>query len=51
MLASLSFTARQYVRAYERYAVDFWEHMTPGQYVGILLFVGVCGYILMRSSR
>ena len=51
MLADVSFTARQYLRAYQRYAVDFWEHMTPMQYGCILIFIAICGYLMMKSAR
>jgi hypothetical protein len=46
-----TYTLRQYLRAYQRYAENFWETMGPMEYTGILIFVAVCGFILMRSSR
>lgn len=51
MLADIAFTTRQYFRAYQRYAVDFWDTMTPMEYGCLLIFVAVCGYILMKSAR
>ncbi len=51
LLAAFDYSARQYMRAYSKYAVDFWENMTPAQYGSILIFIAVCGYLLMRSSR
>jgi|GEM_PF-1865276 len=44
-------SVRQYLRAYEHYAADFWNNMTPMQYGMILIFIAICGYLLMRSSR
>jgi hypothetical protein len=46
-----SYTVRQYFRAYQRYAQNFWDTMGPMEYICILTFVAVCGFILMRSSR
>lgn len=51
MMASLTFTARQYLTAYQRYAIDFWEHITPMQYGCILIGVAVVGYIMMKSGK
>ncbi|WP_437191905.1 hypothetical protein [Planctomicrobium sp. SH527] len=47
----MSETYRYYSRAYSRYLSDFWENMSPSEYGGILIFVAICGYLLMRSSR
>ncbi|SFH79780.1 hypothetical protein [Planctomicrobium piriforme] len=49
LLAAYSF--RQYMNAYSRYANNFWDNMTPMQYGCLLIFIAICGYILMRSSR
>ena len=51
MLAGIWTTTQLYLRAYQRYAVDFWEHMTPTQYGFILIGVFLFGYILMKSAR
>lgn len=51
MLLAFDYTARAYMKAYGKYATDFWENMTPGQYGGVLIFIAVCGWLLMRSSR
>lgn len=51
MMASMSFTARQYLNAYQRYALDFWANMTPIQYGCILIGVFVMGWLMMRSAK
>jgi hypothetical protein len=48
---TVSASVRQYLRAYEHYAADFWNNMTPMQYGMILIFIAIGGYLLMRSSR
>jgi len=51
MLLVSELTAQSFLRFYVRYFSEFWENMTPGQYGGLLIFIAVCGYLLMRSSR
>ena len=47
----LALSIQQYIKAYQRYAVHFWENMTPMQYGCILIAVFVIGYLLMKSGR
>lgn len=51
MWNDVGMTARQYLRFYQKYAEGFWENLTPMQYGCLLIFVGLCGYLLMKSGR
>jgi len=50
MLLAFDYSARAYMKAYSTYATDLWENMTPAQYGGVLIFIAICGYLLMKSS-
>ena len=43
-------TFQQYMRIYQRYAYDFWDTMSPIEYGALLIFVFVCGFLLLRSG-
>lgn len=51
MGAILAMPLSQYPKFYYRYAIDCWDHMTPSQYGGILIFVAVCGWLSMKSQQ
>lgn len=51
MFLALQYPGRYYVRAYLTLLNDFWGNLTPAQYGGLLIFIAVCGYLLMRSTR
>lgn len=40
-----------YFRVYRRYAYQFWENLTPGQYGMVLIAVLILGYLMMKSAR
>ncbi len=50
MSAQLAFSFTYYIRTYQRYAIDFWENITPMQYGCLLLSVMAIGYLLMKST-
>ena len=50
MSTVIALTFSQYMRAYKRYALDFWETMTPMDYGMILIGVFVAGYLMMKST-
>jgi len=45
------YPGRYYVHFYLRYFNDLWDSITPMQYCSLLIFIAVCGYLLMRTSR
>lgn len=47
----LALTARQYMRFYSKYASEFWDNISPTQYIALMTFVAVCGYILMKTTK
>lgn len=51
MLFAAQYPGRYYVNFYVKYFSNFWENLTPAQYGGLLIFIAVCGYLLMKSSR
>jgi hypothetical protein len=51
MLFAADYPGRYYVQFYIRYFSEYWDNMTPAGYAGLLVFVGVCGYLLMRSAH
>jgi len=51
MLLAMQYPGKYYVRAYLTMLTNFWDHLTPSQYGGLLIAIAVCGYLLMRSSR
>lgn len=46
----IALTFQQYMHAYKRYASEFWGTMDPMQYGALLIFVFVCGFLLLRSG-
>lgn len=36
---------------YWRFAKTSWHNITPMQYGGLLVFIAIVGYMLMRSSK
>ena len=51
MILGIHYPGRYYVQFYANYASDFWDNITPMQYGCLLIFIAVCGYLLMRGSR
>jgi len=51
MFLAYQYPGKYYVRFYVTYLNDLWDNITPGQYGGLLIFIAVCGYLLMRSAR
>lgn len=38
---------REYLIFYQRYAINWWNHLTPFGYLCLLCTVGISGYLLM----
>ncbi|WP_437223162.1 hypothetical protein SH661x_003100 [Planctomicrobium sp. SH661] len=51
MSLAANYPGRYYVRFYTNYFANFWENITPMQYGCLLIFIAICGYLLMKSSR
>ena len=35
---------------YKKYAINWWNHIGPSEYLTLLIMVGVFGYILMLRT-
>jgi hypothetical protein len=46
----LFLTVVQYLHNLLSYVLRQWNQMTPAQYGGVLISIGVVGYLLMKSS-
>ena len=45
-------TCRQLLAFYQRYAIDWWNHIGPRDYVILLSLVGIIGYLsMLRGSK
>ncbi|MEZ6067750.1 MAG: hypothetical protein R3B90_19030 [Planctomycetaceae bacterium] len=43
-------TIGDYLRYYQKYALDKWHHLTPMQYGTLLLIVGGLGWVLLKGA-
>ncbi len=50
MLADFYKAVTGYFGELGQYLSQQWHHMTPNRYIILLIFVGVCGWILMRNQ-
>lgn len=42
----------EYLTFYRKYAVDKWNHITPREYLVLLILVGVIGFMwMLRGSK
>lgn len=41
---------REYMMFYQKYAINWWNHLTPFGYLCILCTVGIMGYLLMLKG-
>lgn len=46
MLDTISYT----LNFYYKYALYRWDNITPVQYGGVLIFIAVSGYLLMKGA-
>ena len=45
-------TFYDYLRFYQKYAIDWWNHVGPTEYLIILSLVGIFGYLsMLRCSK
>jgi hypothetical protein len=35
---------------YHTLVLRYWQNMTPVQYFGVLMFIGVCGWLMMKGA-
>lgn len=40
----------EYMAFYKKYAVNWWDHIGPKEYVILLSLVGILGYLLMLKK-
>ena len=43
-------TFYDYLRFYQKYAIDWWNRVGPAEYLTLLMLVGVIGYLSMLKS-
>ena len=43
-------TFHDYLRLYQTYAVNWWNHIGPKEYLTLLLLIGVFGYLSMLKG-
>lgn len=40
----------EYIYFYQKYAIAWWNHVGPAEYVTMLTVVGVLGYLMMLKG-
>ena len=38
------------MKFYKKYAINWWDHIGPQEYIVLLIMVGVFGYVLMLRT-
>lgn len=49
-LASFSAKVHYYLQFYQEFLAESWRCMTPMQYGMLLVFIGVFGWLLMKTA-
>ncbi|WP_010588050.1 hypothetical protein [Schlesneria paludicola] len=44
-------TCQNYISFYKQYAIDWWNHIGPVEYVVLLSLVGIIGYVSMLKGN
>lgn len=44
-------SVQYYYNQYHNLVVKYWNQMTPVQYFGVLMFICLCGYLMMKSAN
>jgi len=44
-------TCQNYISFYKHYAIDWWNHIGPTEYVVMLSLVGILGYLSMLKGN